>query len=254
MSSEAKRQEDEELMPHERALLEKWGEFYRSLADGSRQAQTDEQLHFALACRGLVPAETEHEVAYLKHIRARGLPRSSSRAERPRTPKQEVPRRMSKVPEATVSVPRAPDTPEEPRKTEVSLSEFKVRCVHLRQRFTWLSAAGVDHGSALIDRAHRVQVRAEERGYVARGDLGETRSLERRAESMEKQLAAQPKVDKSIEHEKWTGGTIKIGGGGRGWADYEPGTPRPGWFTDDDYRKSRSNRASELKRRNVPED
>ena len=245
--------EEEKLTSRERELIAKWRAFYASLVDGSREPETDEQLHFALACRGLVPAETEHEVAYSKYLKANDLPREQARSRHPRESGATAERRV--VGQRTGSeTTKVPDDSPEPQRTDVPTSEFAARCVHLCQRFTMLSASGVDRSSFMADRVRRVRARVEERGYVAKGDLGEVRSLERRAESAEEHLASLPKVDKSIEHEKRASGYIKIGGGGGGWADHEPGTPRPGWFTDDDYRKSHSNRASDLKARNAPED
>ena len=58
-----------ELTESEGRLIEKHFKFYRDLATGVRTPQTDPQRHFTAMCEGRGTAATEHELAYVKHMR-----------------------------------------------------------------------------------------------------------------------------------------------------------------------------------------
>ena len=54
-----------ELTEHDLELLEKYGDFYRSLYHGTRTPTTPAQAHFVDVCRGRAQPETMHEKAYI---------------------------------------------------------------------------------------------------------------------------------------------------------------------------------------------
>lgn len=58
-----------DLTPEEVGLLDEWLPFYLSLAEGSHEPTTTAQEHFVRVTRGLVPAETDHERAFMKWLR-----------------------------------------------------------------------------------------------------------------------------------------------------------------------------------------
>jgi uncharacterized protein YifE (UPF0438 family) len=60
---------DEELTEDERALIDKHGDFYRSLISGKRKAVTPEQRNFIEAFSGRVAPKTAHELAFCKFAR-----------------------------------------------------------------------------------------------------------------------------------------------------------------------------------------
>ncbi len=66
MALPATGQEGEGLTDRETRLLAEHLEFYRGLVDGTRKPSTSAQEHFVAVARGLVPAESEHERAFLK--------------------------------------------------------------------------------------------------------------------------------------------------------------------------------------------
>ncbi|MEO6260079.1 MAG: DUF413 domain-containing protein, partial [Thermoanaerobaculia bacterium] len=66
MALPATGREGEGLTDQETRLLAEHLEFYRGLVDGTRQPSTPAQEHFVEVARGLVPAESEHERAFLK--------------------------------------------------------------------------------------------------------------------------------------------------------------------------------------------
>ena len=74
------------LGPEEEKLLTKNMEFYRALETGLRQPTTEAQRHFVRVIRGLAPAETEDERAYVKHMRLRAEQRAARQHEDPHDP------------------------------------------------------------------------------------------------------------------------------------------------------------------------
>ena len=60
---------DEELSGRERELIQKHGDFYRALNGGRRKPEIPEQERFIQVCRGQLPPETEHEIAFTKYVR-----------------------------------------------------------------------------------------------------------------------------------------------------------------------------------------
>ena len=221
MGSRASEARDLPLTREERALMDKWSEFYRSLAEGTRKPKTMAQLHFVAVLQGFTEPETEHEMAYVKYLDSQ---RTSE-----------------------------PETEPGPRRASISLAEFEIRCQQLSERLSLLRAARVKGSSNLAGRIAGILARASAREYVLLGDVGETRAAERRVISMEREHASAPKPDTSLEM-KLPEKSIRISGGAGGWAEHEPGTPRAGWFTDSDHGKMHGNRARELRRRNAPKD
>jgi len=65
-------QEEEGLTESETRLLDEHLQFYLGLADGTRKPSTPAQEHFVEVARGLLPAESEHERAFLKWRGMRG--------------------------------------------------------------------------------------------------------------------------------------------------------------------------------------
>jgi uncharacterized protein YifE (UPF0438 family) len=61
------------LTEAEERLIDKYLNFYRDLATGKREANTEEQKHFVKVCHGLARAETEHELAYAKYMRLQAI-------------------------------------------------------------------------------------------------------------------------------------------------------------------------------------
>ncbi len=59
----------EVLSERERELIEKYGTFYRALNGGHRKPETPEQERFVQVCRGQLPPESEHEIAFTKYVR-----------------------------------------------------------------------------------------------------------------------------------------------------------------------------------------
>ena len=57
------------LTGHENDLLRRHFEFYKSLANGTRQPETDKQKHFVAVCQGQILPQTEHEIAFAKFIK-----------------------------------------------------------------------------------------------------------------------------------------------------------------------------------------
>jgi hypothetical protein len=57
---------DIHLTSKQRRLLQFYWWFYRQLDLGERQPDTQSQRHFVQVCRGVLPARTEHERAYLR--------------------------------------------------------------------------------------------------------------------------------------------------------------------------------------------
>lgn len=53
------------LTDRERELLERYYDFYKALALGSRKPTTEAQNHFVSVCHGEAEANTEHELAYM---------------------------------------------------------------------------------------------------------------------------------------------------------------------------------------------
>jgi len=58
-----------ELTRDEILLIKKHFRFCGALATREREPQTDSQRHFAAMYEGRCIAETEHELAYVKHMR-----------------------------------------------------------------------------------------------------------------------------------------------------------------------------------------
>lgn len=48
-------------------LLERHGQAYKSLEDGSRQPETEEERNFVKFCQGERPAESEHEKVWARY-------------------------------------------------------------------------------------------------------------------------------------------------------------------------------------------
>ncbi len=55
-----------DLTPQEKELLDRWFDFYRSLATGTQEPVTDAQKHFVVTTRGGAVSKTPHETAYNK--------------------------------------------------------------------------------------------------------------------------------------------------------------------------------------------
>lgn len=60
-----------ELTEEEEALLDRYLDFYESLASGDREPTTEAQDHFVKVTRGKAGAATPHELAYAKFMRLR---------------------------------------------------------------------------------------------------------------------------------------------------------------------------------------
>jgi hypothetical protein len=69
-----------ELTEDEAQLIKKHFKFYRALATREREPRTDPQRHFAAMCEGRGIAETEHELAYAKHMRIMARERDDKNA------------------------------------------------------------------------------------------------------------------------------------------------------------------------------
>lgn len=61
------------LNKKDRELLSKHYGFYRSLETGTRKPENEDQRRFVDVCQGIVTPHTDHEKAYLRHIRNRKI-------------------------------------------------------------------------------------------------------------------------------------------------------------------------------------
>ena len=60
---------DEILTPQQQDLVDRYGDFYRSLISGKRKPETESQAHFIEAFHGRVAPTTDHEIAFTKFAR-----------------------------------------------------------------------------------------------------------------------------------------------------------------------------------------
>ena len=64
-----------EFTEEEEALLDRYLDFYESLASGAREPTTEAQRQFVLVTKGKAGASTVHEFAYAKHMRQNAFTR-----------------------------------------------------------------------------------------------------------------------------------------------------------------------------------
>ena len=68
----AKDESRDDLTNEERGLITKYISFYEDLESGVREPRSDAQRHFLEVLRGKAPPRTDHEIAFLKHLKRRG--------------------------------------------------------------------------------------------------------------------------------------------------------------------------------------
>lgn len=78
-----------QLTEVEEMLIDRHLNFYRELASGARQPETDAQKHFVKVSQGHAKSENEHELAYAKYMRLQAIRRVAESPNEEAIPKYE---------------------------------------------------------------------------------------------------------------------------------------------------------------------
>ena len=192
------------LGPHEKELINKYLQFYESLDQGTRIADTDAQMDFIAVCRKEKKPTTEHEIAYSKYI---GIYTSETETE-------------------------TAITHEKLLAIQDSLNDNQIR---------------PQHNSKEELKKHNNKNRKEcSKKNVNKKDIkiGIVEAIQEPID--ERQILLNDAIKRSMNYDSSI--SALVNSNRSPIPDYEEGYPRPGWFTDEDWKKMRSQDYAAMKK------
>jgi uncharacterized protein YifE (UPF0438 family) len=200
----------EKLTKEERLLIKRFGKFYKSLETGERLPTSEAQKHFVEVCMCNALPETEHEIAYAKFI---GIYPKRESYKITNKDKSRWERNLQGLQEAFENN-QIRSTPKSKRKPS--------------RRFQ-------------SNKAKKKTVR--EKDNTTKKKISKNQSIQnlKCPEEIRNEILKKAKNRSSLKN-------YYIRRPKRGISEYEEGSPKPGWFTDDDWKKMRKQDYADMKK------
>ena len=220
------------LTKEERLLILKHLKFYQSLETGQRPPTTAEQKHFVNVCHGQAKPKTEHEIVYSKFI---GI----------YTPKTNDKIFENKNSEWEGKLQRLQEALENNKIKAIRFSKgksFKNREIDFKRE------QPLDKFDRKISKSHIPHDKQKKK--IQNKDS----SIEKIIFTTKASIKSEQEMKKEIlEKAKNRSGLTKyykkrISNSKSDISEYEEGYPKPGWFTDEDWKKMRSQDYADMKK------
>ena len=221
----------EKLTQQEHLLIKKHLKFYKSLESGERSPTTTEQKHFVDVCLGYVQPKTEHEIAYSKFI---GIYSPKTDVKITEDINSEWAGKLQKLQEAfdNNKIKDAPNPKKKSSKRWETASKTKWTAKQNKRK--------IGKKSKQLD----------EKKYTFQKK--ESNPKEKVAKS-QKSSKIDDRIKKNIEKDNKRSSLTeiylrKMSQVKSDIPEYEEGYPKPGWFTDDDWKKMRGQDYADMKK------
>ena len=207
------------LTKNEKRLIEKYLYFYESLDKGIRTPNTKAQEHFIQVCRKEKVAKTEHEIAYSKYI-----------GTYKRNDKKSINRKKIDLKQLA--------------ELENALNENQIKVRNCVKRNSSKVGLSSPKKKKSPDRYSHSPNKSPK---IIRNDFDEPKNIDPLPPT---EIEKEAILNKAMERQKNMDFEISLLMKKKRdhVPEYEEGTPRPGWFTDDDWKKMRKQDYAAMKK------
>jgi uncharacterized protein YifE (UPF0438 family) len=227
------KEKNKKLTEHELYLISRHLKFYKDLESGKRTPTTEAQIHFVAACKNEATPETEHEIAYIKYRDVYGRTKGNYRMS---DGKSEWGKTLNQIKEALENnkiKPQKGSTRYNNPKKKPTMGKYISNTSH---NYSEVNKLGDQKCKS------DVYTKQKENSKV-------TKKIRKELSDEEYMKALNGLADKRKKEEKLKWQTLnKMAKNRRKIPDYEEGYPKPGWFTDEDWKKMRRQDYADMKK------